>query len=87
MVESLHMNPVYDFHVYDPGVPSQSTPDIYWEGKFMPHNGSFEFEFHWVLIDSEKEIKTFPFDAMYNYDLIHGNEKEMNFFFFFDDFL
>jgi len=64
-------NQAYDFHVFDPPVPSDSSPDCFWVDG-LPRYGHYRFEFHWRKISNPEEVKAFPFDPIYHYDLVKG---------------
>jgi hypothetical protein len=64
-------NRSYDFHVFDPSTPSDSSPDCYWlDG--LPHYGHYRFEFHWRTVADDGAVTAFPRDPIYHYDLVAG---------------
>lgn len=64
-------NSVYDFHVFDPPVPSDRSPDCYWlDG--LPHYGHYCFEFWWRRVENDALYQFFPYDPVYHYDLCRG---------------
>ncbi len=70
-------NRMYDFHVYDPPRPSESSPDCFWLDS-LPHYGHYRFEFHWRLVPDPEQIQTFPFEPAYHYDLVEGFNQAPN---------
>jgi len=64
-------NTAYDFRVYNPPVPSDSSPDCYWLDS-LPHYGHYCFEFWWRRVENDALYEFFPFDPVYHYDLCRG---------------
>jgi hypothetical protein len=64
-------NSVYDFHAYDPPVPSDRSADCYWLGT-LPHYGHYKFEFWWRNVSNDAAYTFYPYDPVYHYDLVDG---------------
>ena len=64
-------NDFYDFHVFDPTTPSDSSPVCYWlEG--LPNHGHYRFEFWWRRVEHNEDYIFYPNTSVYHYDQVSG---------------
>lgn len=65
----INVNP-YDFHVYEPGVPSDESPNLYWLN--LPHHGHYKWELWFRKIEDDSLYEFFPYEPVYHYDRVNG---------------
>lgn len=60
----------YDFQVYDPGTPTEGTPDLWWNQPALPNQEQYSFEVHFRRVSDDAQTTFFPQAPVYHYDLV-----------------
>lgn len=60
----------YDTRVFQAGVPTDQSPNFYWENP--PLNKYYTFETQWMYVSNDAAVVPYPTTPVYHYDLVNG---------------
>jgi hypothetical protein len=63
-------NPAYDIRIYDPPVPTDQSPNFYWQSNIAGRY--YSFVTWWMYVSDDVAVTAFPTTPVYHYDLVNG---------------